>query len=377
MINALDYPTLQDALDASLNVLIPAGVYTDQPLTFRSGHRVMGEGRGTVLKASRGKVVSGIAGSEALLTCSDVDNVELSNIAIDITPTDVDIFGLLVRNSTGSFFEKIVFVNSGQSYGVLSQNCTDCTFDYIEVPSAKVRCIQHVDSKRSKTRYHKLSHPGVDHCITIIGGVNNDVQFGRVSNAPNFGVSYYKTDGGDCSGNKAMNTTLEAYQITDSINVRIHDNDARWSPGVSVDFGISIHGETFYPPNVAPTRLFASTNQIYNNTISECGKSGVAIAGNAIDNRVYNNFIANPCRLGEAFASGILMYGQYCTGNLIDGNVISAYDPVATSKMQYGVAEGSEAGYFSSNNRVGCNKITGAKIFTLALQPSTFAYLNS
>lgn len=376
MINALDYPTLQDALDASLNVLIPAGVYTDQPLTFRSGHRVTGEGRSTVLKASRGMAVSGMAPSEVLLNCSDVDHVELSNIAIDIDPTDVDLFGLLVRNSTGSFFEKIVFVNSGQSYGVLSQNCTDCTFDYIEVPSAKTRCIQHVEGKRIKTRYFKLSHPGIDHCIAIIGGVSNDVQFGQVSNAPNFGVSYYKTDGGDCSGNKAMDTTLEAYQITDSINVRIHDNDARWSAGVSVDFGISIHGETFYPANVAPTRLFASTNQIYNNTISGCGKSGVAIAGNAMDNRVYNNFIANPCQLGEAFASGILMYGRYCTGNLVDSNVISTYVPAAVSKMQYGIAEGSDAGYFSSNNRVGCNKITGAKISILALQPSTLAYSN-
>lgn len=372
MINASDYPTLQAALDASLNVMIPAGVYVDQPLTFRTGHRVTGEGRGTVLKAS-----SSLPTREAFLNCIDADNVELSNIAIDIDPACVDLFGLLVRNSTGSFFEKIVFTNSGQTFGALSQNCTDCYFDYIEVPSAKVRCIQHVEGTRIKTRYHKLSHPGIDHCVAIIGGIDNDVQFGRVSNAPNFGVSYYKTDGGDCSGNKAMDTTLEAYQITDCINVRIHDNCARWNVGVSVDFGISIHGETFYPPNIAPTRLFASTNQIYNNSIFGCGKSGVAIAGNAMDNRVYNNFISNPCQLGEAFASGILMYGQYCTGNLIDSNVISTYVPAAVSKMQYGVAEGSDAGYFSSNNRVGCNKITGAKISNLALQPSTVAYLNS
>lgn len=371
MIIATDYPTLQDALDASLNVLIPAGVYVDQPLTFRSGHRVTGEGRGTVLKAA-----SGMAASEAFLSCSGVDNVELSNVAIDIDPACVDLFGLLVRNSTGSFFEKIVFTNSGQSFGVLSQNCTDCTFDYIDVQSAKVRCIQHVDGVRNKTRYHKLSHPGVDHCIAIIGGVNNDVQFGYVSNSPNFGISYYKTDGGDCSGNKATDTSLEAYQITDSINVRIHDNDARWTAGASIDFGISIHGETFYPANVAPTRLFASVNHIYNNTIEGCGKSGIAIAGNARDNRVFNNFIANPCQLGEAFAAGILMYGQYCTGNFVDSNVISTFVPVAASKMQYGIAEGSEAGYFSSNNRVGCNKITGAKISILALQPSTLAYSN-
>jgi hypothetical protein len=370
MINAADYPCLQYALDASLNVFIPTGIYVDQPLTFRTGHRVTGEGRGTVLKATSA------TGNGILLNCSHADNVELSNLAIDIDPACANLVGLQVQNSTGSHFKKIVFTNSGQSFGVYSQDCEDCIFDYIEVPAAKIRCIQHSGGVRIKTRYHKLSCPGADHCIQIYGGILNDVKDGYVGNSPCFGVSYYRTDGGDCSGNKSMDTRLEAYQITDSSNVRIHGNDARWSLGVSLDFGISVHGETFYPPNVAPTRYFANANQIYDNTVMGCGKSGVALAGNAIDNHAYDNTIIDPCRLGESFSAGILMYGQYCQNNFIDNNTISTYVTPATSKMLYGIAEGNSDGYFSSNNRVGCNKVTGAKSATSYLQPSTVSYSN-
>jgi hypothetical protein len=367
MVNSSDYPTLQAALDASLNVLIPAGVYTDQPLTFRAGHRVTGEGRGTVLKAT--------SGGGIFLNCSHADNVELSNLAVDIDPACVSLVGLQVQSSTGSHFSNIVFTNSGQSFGVFSQSCTDCVFDYIEVPSAKIECIRHEYGIRTKTRYHKLSSPGADHCIQIYKGSNNDVQFGYVENAPCFGVSYYETDGGDCSGNKAYNTTLEAYQITNSGSVRIHDNDARWDTGKSVDFGISISGETVYPPNVAPVRSYANLNQVYNNTVNGCGKSGIAVAGNAVDNHVHHNFIINPCGLSEAFTAGIVLYGTYCNSNYIEGNVIGYY--AAPSKMLYGIAEWNYERGYASSNRIGCNKITGAKVSSLSIQPSTTAYLNS
>lgn len=369
MINASDYPTLQDALDASLNVLIPAGVYVDQPLTFRAGHRVTGEGRSTVLKATGAIVTNG-----ALLSCHNVDNVELSNIAIDIDPSCQSLAGLHALNSAGSKFKKIVFINSGQSVGVYSQSCTDCNFDYIEVPSAKVECIRHEYGVRTKTRYHHLSSPGVDHCIQIYKGSNNDVQFGYVENAPCFGISYCDTDGGDCSGNKAYNTLYEAYQITNSGSVRIHDNDARWSPGRSIDFGISISGETVYPPNVVPVRSYANGNQIYNNTINGCGKAGIAIAGNAVDNHVFHNYIVNPCNLGEAFSAGIVLYGTYCNSNYVESNVIGYY--AQPSKMRYGIAEWNYERGYASSNRMGCNKVAGAATSILLLGSGSREYMN-
>jgi hypothetical protein len=367
MINASDYPCLQAALDASLNVLIPAGVYVDQPLTFRPGHRVRGEGRGTVLKATG--AVSG-----AFLNSPNADNVELSNLAIDIDPMCTSLVGLQVQNSTGSRFSNIVFTNSGQSFGVYSQDCTDCIFDYIEMSSAKVRCIHHENGVRTKTRYHKLSSPGVDHCIQIHKGSNNDVQFGYVEKAPAFGISYYETSGGDCSGNKAYNTKAEAYQITNGGNIRIHDNDAAWDLGRSVDFGISISGETVYPPNVAPVRSYANLNKVYNNMIDGCGKSGIAIAGNAAQNHIHNNLITNPCNLGEVFTAGIVLYGTYCTSNYIESNVIGYY--AAPSKMRYGIAEWNYERGYASSNRMGCNKVAGAATSILLLGSGSREYMN-
>ncbi len=370
MVIASDYPSLQAALDASLNVLIPAGVYTDQPLTFRSGHRVTGEGQLTVVKATSAVVTSG-----AFLSCHNVDNVEINNLAIDIDSACTSLIGLHVLNSNGSNFEKIVFLNSGQSFGVYSRDCTDCIFDYIRVPSAKIECIRHEYGVRTKTRYHHLSSPGVDHCIQIYKGSNNDVQFGYVENAPAFGVSYYETDGGDCSGNKAYNTLVEAYQITNSGNVRIHDNDARWDLGKSVDFGISISGETVYPPNVAPIRSYANLNKVYNNTIDGCGKSGIAIAGNAAQNHIHHNLITNPCNLGEVFTAGIVLYGTYCTSNYIESNVIGYY--ASPSKMLYGIAEWDYERGYASSNRVVCNKVSGFTAAILLIRAGTKEYLNS
>ena len=262
--------------------------------------------------------------------------------------TDVEIFDIDCSESGGDSFYlyfgiRIKFHNNrAMNYGqqaILAQTCTDSKISGNYCASAVT----------------------ANNAIQSISGTNNyfndNISRTTSPNAVGFCISLFDENGSICDSNRLFPTGIEGINLQGSSNCVVSNNEIQCATGHH-DFGLSVYAQSANCTN----------NVISNNTISNSGKAGIALASTAAasPNPAYDctyhsiiaNKIINPCQnqLAGEIHIGIVISGDVgATNNSVHSNDVTD----TTGEMNYGVNELS-----GNNNIIGPNNINGTAIIS-------------
>jgi parallel beta-helix repeat protein len=302
---------IQAALNTGRSVYFPNGTYLTGALTFLSNTTVYGESRGGVVLTAYGSIPSNV-----LLNFSNLNNVELFNISISNVLVSYSSLIPISINTSNNIYIHDVTVGTAAT-GIALSLCTNCILEDIIIGNTRDNGLY--SNRGQFNRFNKITigSTSVYHCIQDDTGYKNEITNCNVSGAFIFGISIFNSTYDIVTGNYCSNTTREGINLENSNNCIISNNIINWStPNISQDFGLSLFG--------APPSENNNFNIVTGNFISNCGKSGIALAEQCQFNSISNNTIQNANSLNEANAAGILVYGTGGGNNIISNNTVWA-----------------------------------------------------
>jgi len=335
-------------------VYAPAGTYLLSGITVPAGVAFFGSGADTILTGA------GSLGTGNLVAVSGAANVDIGHFTATVSTSSFSSANTIYASGATNLYVHDVVIPSGGAYGVFTTGCADATFSRIRISNAAVMGISHTLGSDVRTVDCAVTGAAIaQHGIQLTSCVGSEVTGCSCHTmvGAGFGINLNTSSFCRIVNNTTYDTKFEGINLTLSNNCTVSSNTVYWStsPTSSTDFGISM---------AANSSGNCDQNTFCDNTITNCGKAGIAIAGAdtptgfCIGNIVTGNVISSPCQLGVVDpgpnVAGIVIYGN-ASANVISGNLIYG-DGV---KMAYGVVETSAAGGPPTNNRVGPNGAFG------------------
>lgn len=344
----------QTAFNTGRQVIVPAGTYVMGNVVIPSNTVVIGEGSSSLIQP-----IAGFSAQQFWTVANAAANVKIGHLQFNLPeatfPNTIPIY---TTSATRCNLHHI-YIPGGGNIGIYAQGLINSFLSYIDVTgSQQVSILLQSCSNVSLNKCNSNS-PQVSHGISIQGG--NDI---RVSDcystaSPGFGITMQGVVRGRIINSNSFNSLLEGFTIggDGASDNEVSGCTAAWSGSTSTDFGMSCACNT---TGIQGMRFRG-------NTIVNCGKSGIAFAADATagttvsQSDATDNLIINSNALGlgtvNGGGAGILLYGGFCTGNLVKDNRI--YDNRSTSLTTWGVFETSIGGGGQASN----NEFSGTKSF--------------
>lgn len=354
-------------------VIIPAGIFSTNVVTWPSKTKVCGEGRATVIQP-----ITGFSGTAFWQTANGGSGIEVSDfemrVPVGTFPSVIPIYA----NPGDDIYIHDIYMAGGGSIGVYTNNLTNSLIERVQVMGAVTVGIlgDGSGSINNAIRECHVENVSVSHGIAMQLGTKHQISNCTSINAAGFGITMQGCTHSQIYSNRVKNSHLESITAggDGGSDLDVYDNNANWDPGVSTDFGMS----TSAGGSVGAFRI-----RFRGNSINGCGKSGIAFASDAtsgwslIQCEASDNVIIDSNQLGlgpvNGGGAGILFYGSFCTGNMAKNNTII---DTGAGKLNYGIFETQiGTGGFPSHNKYFNNKIygqTGAKVVKLGHSTEAF-----
>lgn len=360
------------AFSSGRSILIPAGTYAVQSLTIPSNIVITGEGQTkTIIVPFPGTAAS------TLFAGVGVSNVELAEIGFNVSKaTYPSLFPVYFSGSNNIHLRDIQMPNGGFE-GIYTLNCTDVIVERCTVNNCAGNSIHHdgASSARTKTvECYSSNLGGATHSFQVSGGSYHEFINCYATQSTTFGFNCFQSSYVKFVGNTTFNTHHEGINATDSSDVLIADNILTWDTTTSQDFGCSVAGDAATGSNFITIR---------GNTVVNAGKSGIALASEAVGVNVTTciiegNLMQNCNRLNlgvtNGGGAGVILYGSSCTNNLVVDNKI--YDNIGF--LQYGVFEWNAPTVGqATGNKVYANDITNAALAKTSLTTGSYEALTT
>lgn len=205
---------------------------------------------------------------------------------------------------------------------------------------------------------HDLTVSGGNMGIVALASSHITIRNNQVSKTGWFGICASGSTYTRIVGNHICDIGHEGINLTNTSYSIVSENFVSWASVVSQDFGISLSGQV---ATGGETSTICNMNIVQGNQILNSGKSGIALAsdgtGLVFVGAVRDNTITLPNRLrlglGNGGGGGVILYGNLCRLNTVEGNVL--YDDGATAHAVY---QWNQNGAPSSNN-IGSNYAVG------------------
>lgn len=309
---------IQNALNANSVVFIPPGTFTTGLVTIPSGRIVIGCGQNTIIQP-----ISGFSGNALWTTAANSQGTDIGYLSFNLPVATYSATIPLFLQSGNFLHVHDIYMPAGGNIGIYSSNLTHTIIERCQVMASNTTGIMCTGSSQYRVTVQdcETGPTLVSHGIQMQGGTDVKIIRHKSTGAKGFGHSLYQVVGGWIQQCTNYNSTLEAFQSTDSSHYFILDNMSTWDNGISTDFGISVSAQ-----GANCLQGIISRNYLRNNGkagIALAANTGYAINANTVSDNVMENINALNLPVSQAGQASVLLYGSLCQSNLVTDNFVS------------------------------------------------------